>query len=754
MPRLPSSADINVRALSPANRAALSYQPTLAPQAYAHANIQAPKPQPSGLAEIGQELKEVGKDLERAQKEQQAETDILNSASAKSEWLRGSVELENTFDNDPEPETAEKRFLEQSMKLRAKLEPMLQGLSPKGRALLDLDLQEDAARTKERIRAKSQEKIREKRLALTLESSDKDIETALQTDDPAKANGLFQSVTQKWDGLLAEGAIDAPTAYREKRRLAEKYGTDWAALHPEKVLGAIKATPANTSPEAIIRNTLAIEGGYSASDGASKAPVIHGINRKYHEKEFDEAKRIFDTQGPEASKAYAQKFFKAEYFDKYKLDSYPEDTRQILFDGMINHHSAFRDRLLKAAKDGATPDGLIAMRREEYQRLGKKPEYAPSLDGWMNRLDRLQETRGAHFEKTGTPLDVIPISQRHEIIRTAKKAQMDRMLDADPAGAFQALEAGEYDGIYTAAELTDFKEKARTKFEKQAEAAQTDRLMKEASKHPEIWDEFRSGNMTFSRLTELENEISPEFANHMKIALAGEEKKIPPPPLETRAETYNRLWSQIAAFNIRTSDNGEVQSSGTLTEYIRFQNDVMAARNIHHLTDEEAEGLLKKVSAPYLQRVTGGQQGWFDSWNDPYANAYKAIDQYVKDQGRDADPMFKANILKEVVRRADAIEAEELTKADRKLLLNAIAQDAIKKAVENENPSLLLLPATPNAIMKPDGTKQGILPGKSRLTPESSVPATFKIMKDAKGNYARVYPDGTFEEISKEEAGQ
>lgn len=132
-----------------------------------------------------------------------------------------------------------------------------------------------------------------------------------------------------------------------------------------------------------------IEGGFVASDGASGAPAIYGINRKWHEEAFDEAQKITDEQGEAAGKAYAREFYKREFWDKYDIDALVGGQRAVVFDGAVNHRTSFVKELVKAAQDGASPQELIQMRADEYLRLSKSPKHAPSFDGWMNRLQKI-----------------------------------------------------------------------------------------------------------------------------------------------------------------------------------------------------------------------------------------------------------------------------------------------------------------------------------------------------------------------------
>jgi len=134
------------------------------------------------------------------------------------------------------------------------------------------------------------------------------------------------------------------------------------------------------------------EGGFVASDGASGAPAIYGINRKWHEEAFDEAQRITESQGEDAGKAYAKQFYKREFWDKFDVAAL-EGTPQanVVLDGVINHRTSFAKKLVSEAKKGAKPQELIEMRRDEYERLAQSPKHQPSFEGWMNRLDRIED---------------------------------------------------------------------------------------------------------------------------------------------------------------------------------------------------------------------------------------------------------------------------------------------------------------------------------------------------------------------------
>ncbi len=120
--------------------------------------------------------------------------------------------------------------------------------------------------------------------------------------------------------------------------------------------------------------------------------VLNGINEKSFPTEYAETKRLLDTQGKAAADKYADDFYQKNILDKYDIKSLPPATQSIVADGLVNHGTGeFGQKLIQAAKDGQTPEQLIQMRRDEYQRLAQNPAYTPYLKSWEARLDKLEQ---------------------------------------------------------------------------------------------------------------------------------------------------------------------------------------------------------------------------------------------------------------------------------------------------------------------------------------------------------------------------
>ena len=194
--------------------------------------------------------------------------------------------------------------------------------------------------------------------------------------DMAKVQ-INQFLAPKVKNEFISGNVNSMTA-----QLTNGYSQQLTANVPTDPVAA--PAPTKTPLDVIKEN----EGEGYKND--SKGEVINGINSLAYPKEFSEAKKIFDTEGQAAATKYTDAFYQKNIIDKYGISSLPANTQNIVADGLVNHGTGdFGQSLIQAAKDGASPQQLIDMRRAEYQRLNAtgKPEYTSNFEGWNNRLD-------------------------------------------------------------------------------------------------------------------------------------------------------------------------------------------------------------------------------------------------------------------------------------------------------------------------------------------------------------------------------
>lgn len=194
-------------------------------------------------------------------------------------------------------------------------------------------------------------------------------------------------------------------SYEMQQEMESKRLDGMIDTNPEKALKELKSGIYNdgsfdfeSSMDVVEEN----EGGFVASDGASGAPAIYGINRKWHQEAFDQAKAITETKGEQAGKKFAREFYKKEFWNRNDIEKLDGAQRVIAFDAVVNHSSKFSKKLIKSAEMGATPDELIEMRVKEYERLAKNPKYAPSFNGWMARMDKMQAIAGGTVLESNT----------------------------------------------------------------------------------------------------------------------------------------------------------------------------------------------------------------------------------------------------------------------------------------------------------------------------------------------------------------
>ncbi len=242
-------------------------------------------------------------------------------------------------------------------------------------------------------------------------------------------NVITQVQTNRFDTLAKGGVLGAFNIYQQERDtfprstqvhldsvFAPKVfnahvdnGSTQVLADAEQEHAKLLYNPQNSiakTPLATIRENE----GYTGKIGkdSNGANVLNGINEKAFPSEYAEAKNLLDTKGKVAVDEYADNFYQKNIIDKYDIKSLPLGAQAIVADGLVNHGTGdFGKSLIAAAKDGASPQQLIDMRRAEYKRLadsdvdGSKG-YASSLKGWDARLDKFQTSISAPAKTYGT----------------------------------------------------------------------------------------------------------------------------------------------------------------------------------------------------------------------------------------------------------------------------------------------------------------------------------------------------------------
>lgn len=119
--------------------------------------------------------------------------------------------------------------------------------------------------------------------------------------------------------------------------------------------------------------------------------AIGGINSGSYPKQFGEVKAILAREGQDAARQYVREFY-SNMLKERGVDKLPADVQAVVADGLVNHNYETQQLLVKMAKDGATRQELIQVRRDEYRRLVEEnpKKYGRFEAGWKRRLDSLE----------------------------------------------------------------------------------------------------------------------------------------------------------------------------------------------------------------------------------------------------------------------------------------------------------------------------------------------------------------------------
>jgi hypothetical protein len=244
-----------------------------------------------------------------------------------------------------------------------------------------------------------------------------------------------------------------------------------ATNREKQIISNVPKSPAEATQSTDLLDVIHQNEGFNGKIGkdSNGANIVNGVNEKAFPSDYTTISAAYQKSKAEGEAA-TNDFYQKNIIDKYNIKSLPPATQAIVADGLVNHgDGAFGQSLLKAAKDGATPQQLIDMRRNEYQRLANADTdgskgYAANLKGWNNRLDSLQPQQqytndyerltasrqsfvdsavDAITQKRGTDLGLIATTQKRAEanidaqIRIAKGA-----LDSDQKNVQDAINGG------------------------------------------------------------------------------------------------------------------------------------------------------------------------------------------------------------------------------------------------------------------------------------------------------------------------
>ncbi|MER2514534.1 MAG: hypothetical protein ABTQ25_19330, partial [Nitrosomonas ureae] len=323
MPEIPTRDSLGRRPVPRSSRSVQGYNAGQEAEAY---------------ADSGRQMQDVGAKLEIEGEKRQAKKDKFQYAQARSQYLQADIQAREAAKNNPDYKLAAEQYQTTMKKYAAQTSGLIS--DPEQRAYFQLDADNDFARgssdINDYVRSKQIDAGRGQYITLNDGNLNGAINATSEGDSIAfinTQNELISGAEHPRDGqpsyLSAEEAAKERVSFAQDTAMG-RYN-NLSSQEKLEVINSRKTKPdpnnkhvegAVINPTDVINLTMQVEGGnredggYVHTDGASANPAIYGINRGAWPKQFDEALKIRDTQGVEAGREYARKFYKEEFYDK------------------------------------------------------------------------------------------------------------------------------------------------------------------------------------------------------------------------------------------------------------------------------------------------------------------------------------------------------------------------------------------------------------------------------------------------------
>lgn len=355
------------------------------------------------------------------------------------------------------------------------------------------------------------------------------------------------------------------------------------------------------------------------------------------------------------------------------------------------------------------------------------------------------------------------------------------MLD-NPVKLLELLDSTVFKGL-NAKDKKTLTQEANNSFNNIVERADTTRKVEYFSKNIEQYTKFQDGTLGWKELDEEQRIISGAVANgdadairedetlelikellnqpeDVEFAEAVKEKKFnietlaeakiqagaektPKPTKAEQSKAYVGFTNRFLDFDVqKVGRKGKKEfkiknASVRLSDLLDFQVDLLKAQNDKLITLAEGKAwmnkllptLRKKIESKHFEERKGMFR--FDREADIYSDAFSHVLDTLETNPDLNTSENQAEALRLAFEIAEGLDIDkEKDPVKRSELLRSVGKRAIDELNRSLHPSLNHLDELPDAIVE--------------AVPDER---TFQIMEDAQGNKARVFSDGTFEEI-------
>lgn len=148
------------------------------------------------------------------------------------------------------------------------------------------------------------------------------------------------------------------------------------------------------------------EGGFANVKGDAGGKTLFGISIANYPKQYAKAQEIRKTQGEDAARKYASKFYKGEFYDKVVTKDMDSNTATVMLDTAVLFGQARAKKFYKEANGDLNK--MLDIREAYHRNRATKTVDGVSqekfLDGWVNRVNDLRnEVRNGNPEPIPNP---------------------------------------------------------------------------------------------------------------------------------------------------------------------------------------------------------------------------------------------------------------------------------------------------------------------------------------------------------------